>query len=230
MAVRISMKEHAGVSVPAGGQWLHGQFGSPARPRGLVLLAHDGAGGERDVSSRVATALERRGFATLAVELLTPDDAAIEARMAHSRFAVTMLAARFLSVIDWAKARPHTGRLPIGLFGAHAGGAAALTAAALRPREVAAVISCSGPLDLLGPVLPDVDAPALLIVGALDAAALRAHREALSRFRTDAVLDVVPDALSLESDAAVRTIADLAKEWFGRHLVRETERQWGLTA
>ena len=58
-----------------------------------------------------------------------------------------------------------THTMPVGLFGASTGAAAALVAAANRPLEVQAVVSRGGRPDLAAGRLADVRAPTLLIVG-----------------------------------------------------------------
>ena len=60
------------------------------------------------------------------------------------------------------------GGLPVGLFGASTGAAAALYAAADAGTKVAAVVSRGGRPDLAGSRLAAVRAPTLLIVGGRD--------------------------------------------------------------
>src|SRR5918998_827896 len=67
--------------------------------------------------------------------------------------------------------------LPVGLFGASTGAAAALIAAA-GDQEVRAVVSRGGRPDLAGDALHDVQAPTLMIVGGRDPRILEANLQA----------------------------------------------------
>jgi putative phosphoribosyl transferase len=58
------------------------------------------------------------------------------------------LDARVMALTDWVVEYRPTAGLPVGLFGASTGAAAALVAAAQRPGPVAAVVSRSGRPDL----------------------------------------------------------------------------------
>ncbi len=71
--------------------------------------------------------------------------------------------------------------LPVGLFGASTGAAAALIAAAELPHRIAAVISRGGRQDLAGDALPHVRAPTLLIVGGADVGVIELNEEAFAR-------------------------------------------------
>ena len=64
--------------------------------------------------------------------------------------------------------QPELAELPIGYFGASTGAGAALAAAAALGDQVCAVVSPGGRPDLAGPVLTDVRAAVLLIVGGQD--------------------------------------------------------------
>jgi dienelactone hydrolase len=163
--------------------------------------------------------LEQRGLGTLLIDLLTPEEETVDERTAQWRFDIGLLADRLVAIIEWLRRQPATARLPIGLFGASTGGGAALVAAALRPRDVAAVVSRGGRPDLAGAALARVTAPTLLIVGSLDTPVITMNQEAMSRMRGDVALDIVPGATHLfEEPGTLRHVADLAAEFFGRQL------------
>jgi hypothetical protein len=114
------------VSVPPHG--LAGDLTVPAEPRGIVLFAH-GSGSSR-LSPRnraVAASLNAQGFATLLMDLLTPD----EARDRRNVFDIPLLAQRLAEAALWITSEPDIADLPLGLFGASTGAGAALLAAAL---------------------------------------------------------------------------------------------------
>jgi putative phosphoribosyl transferase len=112
-------------------------------------------------------------------------------------------------------ARPTTEGLPIGLFGAGTGAAAALWVAAGLESRIGAVVSRAGRPDLAGHRLGRVLAPTLLIVGAHDLVVAELNRTALSRLRCPARLVVVPGARHLFVEPGALAFAeDLAADWF----------------
>jgi dienelactone hydrolase len=208
------------VRVSAGEQWLHGDFGMPLNPHGLVLFAH-GSGSSRRSSRNqfVARALEQQGLATLLIDLLTEEEEAIDRRTAHLRFDIEMLAGRLVDIVEWLRRHELSASLPIGLFGASTGGGAALVAAAARPKDVASVVSRGGRPDLAGSALSRVTAPTLFIVGGLDREVLQMNRDAMSHMRSEVVLEIVPGATHLfEEPGTLEQVAVLATAWFHRHL------------
>ena len=150
----------------------------PAGPlRGLVLFAH-GSGSSR-LSPRnrfVAAELNQRGLATLLFDLLTDAESADRANV----FDIPLLAQRLGEALDWQAEFDELARLPVGLFGASTGAAAALVAAANAPDRIAAVVSRGGRPDLASEALARVRAPTLLIVGGADLEVLDLNRWAAS--------------------------------------------------
>jgi len=208
------------IQVPIAGQWLAGDLGMPPDPHGLVLFAHGSGSSRRSPRNQlVARTLERRDLATLLIDLLTPQEGAIDERTAEFRFDIPLLAARLVTIVEWLKRQEQTAALPIGLFGASTGGGAALIAASERPREIAAVVSRGGRPDLAGAALPRVIAPTLLIVGGWDSAVIQMNRDAMSQMRAEVKLEIVPGASHLfEEPGALDRVTALAGEWFTRHL------------
>lgn len=209
------------VRVPVGNHWLEGDLGIPVQPHGIVLFAH-GSGSSRHSrrNQYVARVLESRGLATLLIDLLTPDEEAVDDRTAEYRFDIEMLAGRLAAIVDWIRRQKETSALPIGLFGASTGGGAALMAAAARPQEIAAVVSRGGRPDLAGAALPHVTAPTLLIVGGLDTPVIQMNRDAMRQMRATVAIEIVPGATHLfEEPGGLEQVADLAGSWFRRYLV-----------
>jgi pimeloyl-ACP methyl ester carboxylesterase len=73
---------------------------------------------------------------------------------------------------------------------------------------------------LAGPLLPEVVAPTLLIVGGDDLEVIALNRGALARLGSEVKeLVIVPGASHLfEEPGALERVADLAFGWFDRHL------------
>src|SRR5436853_1513045 len=167
------------VQIQLGRAVLEGDLQIPQGARGVVLFAH-GSGSSR-FSRRnryVAHMLNQAGLGTLLIDLLTRGEELIDQRTAEYRFDVPMLAARLVSAMDWLAAEDQTHYLPLGLFGASTGAAAALIAAAERQQRVGAVVSRGGRPDLADDALPRVTAPTLLIVGGEDDVVIDLNREA----------------------------------------------------
>jgi putative phosphoribosyl transferase len=192
----------------------------PAGVRGLVLFAH-GSGSSRlsPRNRQLATRLQRDGLATLLFDLLDAGEATDRRRV----FDIPLLAARLGLALAEVTAHPAVERLPVGLFGASTGAAAALWAAADHPARVQAVVSRGGRPDLAAPRLSEVRAPVLLIVGSLDHEVLQLNRQAQAALRAPSQLAVVPGATHLFEEAGtLEAAADLAAAWFVRHLVEST--------
>lgn len=194
---------------------LEGRLALPAPPTGLVLFAH-GSGSSRHSprNAAVAAVLHESWLGTLLFDLLTEQEATDRVNV----FDVTLLADRLLAALRQVAALEQTRHLPIGLFGASTGAAAALVAAALDPR-VRAVVSRGGRPDLAGRRLRAVRAPTLLIVGAFDTEVLALNTVALRELECEKRIAIVPGATHLfEETGTLDEAARLAAEWFTRHL------------
>jgi dienelactone hydrolase len=206
--------------VAAGDARLVGDLVIPPETVGIVLFAHGSGSSRHSPRNRfVAAVLQEARLATLLVDLLTEAEEAVDARTAHLRFDIGLLARRLGSVSDWLRQEPRTASLRLGYFGASTGAAAALVAAADRPVQVAAIVSRGGRPDLAGEALSRVHAPTLLIVGGSDPFVLELNRQALQRLAGEKQLVVVPGASHLfEEPGALEQVAQLARDWFTRHL------------
>ena len=210
------------VSVPAGEVTLAGDLTVPEGAVALVVFAH-GSGSSRlsPRNRQVASALQERGLGTLLFDLLTPAEERIDRQTAALRFNIELLSARLVGAVDWVSSEPATAVLPVGLFGASTGAAAALVAAAARPALVSAVVSRGGRPDLAGPALPLVVAPTLLIVGGEDHVVLELNRRAQQQMRAETQLVVIPGATHLfEEPGALEAVSELAADWFLKHARR----------
>ena len=202
-----------------GSRKLEGILTIPENAGGLVIFAH-GSGSSR-LSPRntyVARALNDHGLATLQFDLLTDEEASDRANV----FDIPLLGERVIETIEWAKSETSTKDLPIGLFGASTGAAAALVAAAGCSGSVSAVVSRGGRPDLAMAVLDEVKAPTLLIVGGEDYAVIELNEEAFAALACDKRLDIVPGATHLfEEPGTLDQVVDAAALWFTEHLAKE---------
>ncbi len=214
--------ETTAVRIPIGGRtWLNADVSAPPDARGIVLFAHGSGSGRHSPRNRyVASELNLRGMTTVLADLLTEEEEIIDERTRELRFDIPMLTHRLIQIIDWAAASNDISRLPIGLFGASTGAAAALDAAAARPELVAAVVSRGGRPDL-ATQLPIVKAPTLLIVGGEDLDVLQMNSGALEQLTCIKELEVVPGATHLfEEPGALEAVSCAAGAWFQRHVNR----------
>jgi dienelactone hydrolase len=215
--------------IPVGTARLDGDLVRPDRPLGLVVFAHGSGSGRHSPRNRqVAAVLQRHGLATLLADLLTEPEERIDAHTAQYRFDIPRLARRLGGIVDWVRTRPDLAPLPIGLFGASTGAAAALITAAQQPQQVAAVVSRGGRPDLAGPWLDRVQAPTRLIVGSLDVPVIAMNREAMARMPAVVDLQIVAGATHLfEEPGTLDRVADLAGEWYVRYLARRAASAGG---
>jgi len=208
------------IMIEAGGVELPAFLALPDDAIGLVLFVH-GSGSSR-FSSRnryVAEVLNEGGLATLLFDLLTPDEHAIDSVTAEFRFDIPLLSRRTVATLDWLPSHTRLSDLPVGLFGASTGAAAALNAAAEQPGQVGAVVSRGGRPDLAKENLPQVRAPTLLIVGGNDVPVIGMNEEAARYLRAPWELVIVEGATHLfEEPGALERVAELARDWFLRYL------------
>ncbi|MFP5392347.1 MAG: dienelactone hydrolase family protein, partial [Gammaproteobacteria bacterium] len=165
------------IDIDVGSGHVEGVLALPEAPRGIVLFAH-GSGSSRTSPRNVLVAahLRRQGLGTLLMDLLTTS----EEWDTPARFDIPKLSRRLGLAAQWLAEHDVTASLPLALFGASTGAAAALQVAAQQPDAVSAVVSRGGRPELVGSaVLAAVCAPTLLIVGGLDTEVLALNRRAL---------------------------------------------------
>ena len=203
------------ITIPAGEVTLLGSLYLPSKAKGVVLFAHGSGSGRFSPRNQfVAEALAAAGIASLLSDLLK----GWEAEDREKVFDIDLLSERLLHGLIWVINEKKLKNVPVGLFGASTGAAAALSAAAQRPEEVKAVVSRGGRPDLVQQSLALVKAPTLLIVGGHDRKVIELNRTALSRLHCTKELVIVPDAGHLfEEPGALEKVAALAIEWFGRY-------------
>ena len=198
----------------------------PGRPKGLVVLAH-GSGSSR-LSPRnraVARVLRERGLGTLLVDTETVEEQRESATLGRSSVDLDEMSMRIQIACDWLCRSENVSTLPIGFLGAGTGAAAALRAVAEHPRNVRAIVTRGGRLELVSHLLDRVQVPALLIVGARDLEVVQRNRDALDALGSRVKrMEVVPGAHHFfEEPGALATAAMHAANWFLRHLQAEEE-------
>ena len=113
-----------------GPQALEGDLTLPPRAKAIIVFAHGSGSGRRSPRNlQVAHALNEQRLGTLLFDLLRPEEALDRGNV----FDIELLGRRVTDAIEWLDRRPSLAALPLGLFGASTGAAAALVAAAARP-------------------------------------------------------------------------------------------------
>lgn len=198
------------------GHRLEGELVCPSDPIGIILFAH-GSGSSRQSprNQLVARVLQQAGFATLLFDLLEDSEGADRRNI----FNVELLAGRLRGALEWVRQQAEYQAIPLGLFGASTGAAAALIAAAEVPEQVAAIVARGGRPDLAEDWLGRVAAPTLLVVGGEDDQVIAMNRAALARMSCQARLEIVPGATHLfEEPGTLEEVARLATDWFSGFL------------
>lgn len=214
------LMEHTSVLIPVESATLDGDLNMPPHAKGLVVFAH-GSGSSRHSprNKYVAEVLNEHSLGTLLVDLLTAAEGEEDEVTGRLRFDIDLLTDRVVAIADWLSVQPQAAGHTLGLFGASTGAAAALLAAARRPKLVKAVVSRGGRPDLAGRDAALVRAPTLLIVGGRDTEVLRMNRDAMALMKCETRLEIVPGATHLfEEPGALPKAAKLAAGWFEAHL------------
>jgi dienelactone hydrolase len=208
------------VTIDVEGVRLDGFLCLPPRARGLVLFVHGSGSSRFSPRNRyVADILNGHGLGTLLFDLLTAEEQDLDEMTGELRFDIDLLARRTIMSLDWLGGSERLARVPVGLFGASTGAAAALHAAAARPEQVFAVVSRGGRPDLAPAALPDVRAPTLLIVGGRDQPVIEMNRRAAAMLSAPHRLDIVEGATHLfQEPGKLEQVSALAAGWFLEHL------------
>lgn len=208
------------VAVRAGHAGLPGNLLLPDEPIGLVAFAHGSGSSRRSPRNRaVAAALAASGLAALLFDLLTEEEGRIDAVTREHRFDIRLLTDRLTGAVDWIGTEEDIRDLPVGLFGASTGAAAALGTAAARPERVRAVVSRGGRPDLADEALVRVRAPVLLVVGGEDEPVIGMNRDAAAKLPGEKKLEIIPGATHLfEEPGKLEAVARLASDWFRERL------------
>jgi len=210
------------VQIFSTGVFLDGIACIPAEAKGIVVFVHgSGSSHHSPRNQYVAMTLQEGGLATLLFDLLTPEEESIDQQTHQLRFDIDLLARRTIGALHWLGMQPYARGMRIGLFGSSTGAAAALVAAAELPDGVDTVVSRGGRPDLAIPLLSNVRAATLLVVGEEDEIVIDLNRDALAQMQMEVEkkLVIVPGATHLfEEPGTLEYVSRLARDWFHEHL------------
>lgn len=212
---------------PAGGE-LHTVLEWPDAPRALVVFAHGSLSGSQSPRNlKVAQAFQSAGHATFLFDLLNEEEFAHRARV----FDIPFLTRRLLLGAEYAQAllKKHLPRnappVPLVLYGASTGAAAAINAARRLEDETLAVISRGGRPDLAdASALKHGRTPALLLVGGLDSGVIELNRDAAQKMKhaRPCELEIIDGATHLfEEYGKLEEVASKATHFIERELKRK---------
>lgn len=215
------------VEIPILHAHLQGLLAVPQSPRGIVLFAHGSGSSRFSVRNQsVARALNDLGLATLLFDLLTNEENTVDESDGRFRFNIALLATRLTSAIDWIKHNPVTRTLPVGLFGASTGAAAAIMAAAENPADINSIVSRGGRPDLAGiGALHELRTPIMFIIGGEDHDVIALNRMAAHEVSAPHETILIPGASHLfEETGTLQQVIDHTSVWFLEHFMMSKTR------
>jgi hypothetical protein len=205
---------HTQLSIPANGVWLDGTLAHAPDVNALALcLRPHGHPSLEQLESPVELALQAAGFGTMAVDLLTRQEAQ---RDPDASYNIPRLTERILAAAEWTVHQPPLAGLPLALVVSDTGSAAAIRAAVRAPDRFIAIACLGGRADLAGAEpLRAVRTPVRLIVtpGTAEAAILDRAYPLMKGAHHWLVLPPADDARELEQFAA-----RAATTWLRQHL------------
>lgn len=208
------------------GRILKGDLVIPSGAKAVILFAHRSGSSTRSTRNKyIAERLNKAGFATFLVDLLSSEEKEADITGRHLQYNIELLARRFKEVTKWLSQEHKARNLKIGYFGSSTCAAVAIIAANLNNNNVVkALVLCGGRLDLVEEEhLQKIFAPTLLIVGGSDNTAIAGiNKTALEELKNakDRQLTVIPGAGHLfEEPGKIEEVAKIATEWFETYLL-----------
>lgn len=210
-----------GVRIRAGQVYLDGDLTMPTALRGVVVMAF--GQGQGDPRWRAtASALQRAGYATLLLDLLTGEEQGAGGGSGETDTRV--LAERLSAAVTWLRRATDAASEPLGVLGSGTAAPAALVTAAERPQDVASVVVHGGRIDQAEPSLSSVRVPTLILLESDDSFVRELGEWTRGRLGGTSELRVVSGAERLlRGDLGWRQVAVETLGWFDRHLSHRPE-------
>jgi dienelactone hydrolase len=211
--VDIAVKDHS----------LEGDFGTCESAEGIVLFAHGtGENRRRPQNQRLNGRLQEDRFNTLLMDLLTPEEKAIDIETRRPRFDIERLGERIVHVVDWLGEQPENQDLKLGCLASSTAAAAALVAAEARPKKVQAVVALEGRIDIAASILDRIRVPTLCIVGECDLDLVALNRRALKIAQAEKQLEIIKRATHIfKASETFNDVIALTRDWFLWHLASD---------
>ncbi len=214
--MRQYLSQDAPVLIWTGTEVLDGRLTVPQTAPGVVIIASLGGTNHHDGYRALAEHLNLNGYATLVVDLLTPDEQQVDARTGHFRSDLTLLAMRIVSASRWLEKEPATEGLPQAFAASNVIASAGVLASANGALELFAMVLVTPRLDVVRDTLSQLVAPVLIVgdSGAFDHVSERDIFMLRCERRVAHVANVTP---FLEDPAARSRVLDRAVEWLLVH-------------
>lgn len=194
------------------GAVLTGRLDMPADTKAIVVFVH--GRGSSHLSPRnkfVAEVLQQEKFATLLVDLLTPE----ESQKDDHQLSIDVLTERLVCLWEWIDQNPYTEGLYAGFIATSSGAAAALKAAAKFPGKINSLVCRGGRPDMVINDLAQVRIPVLFLVGSEDKEGIESNKRALSKMPCECDLKIIEGAgHSFEEPGKLEEFAEIARDWF----------------
>jgi len=206
---------------------MKGDLTIPVKSKAIVLFAHGSGSGRNSPRNRlVARVFNQVGIATLLMDLLTEDEEKVDLQTKEYRFNIPLLINRLTTTIDYVNCDKDIKYLPIGIFGASTGAAAALAATYNRSTIVKTAACRGGRVDLAYKYcnINQITLPILLLVGENDPITLRINErlyDDLKSVKPDRKkISVIPGATHLfEEQGKLEQVSRIAGSWFKKFLI-----------
>jgi len=196
---------------------LRGFLEIPKKSVGIVIFAH-GSGSSR-FSKRnqfVADFFNKKNLATLLFDLLTEQEEEKDQYNYKFRFDIDLLSKRLIIATKWIE--KNTKKLNIGYFGASTGAAAALIAAS-QIKNIKAIVSRGGRVDLSLKYIPSILSPTLFIIGENDQTIIDLSKKAYKELNCIKKIEIIKGAGHLfEENHSLEKVALSATNWFLKYL------------
>jgi len=205
---------HQQVVIRAGDEKLTAELTIPPAAEVIIIFARAGSDGHLNQRDKVvAGSFQKAGFGTFLSDLMSETDV-----LGSREFDIDLLTARLLIVTRWLQRRDLFKHYRLAYFGVSVAAAAAIKAAVCLEDSIGAVVCRAGRTDLALDVIPELQAPTMLIVGSLDVPVLHLNRDALESLSCVKRLEIVQGASHLFADEKIGEVATLAEGWFRKHL------------
>jgi len=204
------------VNIGIGETELHGNLTLLDDSKGIIIFSHGTASSRFSPrNNHIAEQLHEHGFSTLLFDLLTPNEYLIDGH----RYNCALMTKRLEATANWLRQYPKAKDLSIGFFGSCTGAASAINAAVDLNKTVKAIVSRGGRVDLARSSCKKLTASTLLIVGELDTEVIEYNRDVYPMLKGDKRMEIIEGASHLfEEEGKLQEVADLATDWFDKHL------------
>lgn len=204
------------IQIPIENKSLIGELVLPEQTDSILLFSQGSGSNRFSAKNRyIAELMHKNNIGTLLFDLLTPDEDIIS----ENRENIPLLTKRFILATEFIQENSITESLKLAYFGSGTGVAPALVAAADYGYLIKAVAVIGGNLEVVTPILPEIKAATMLLVGSLDEEGLVMNSKAYKEIKAPKQIGVIEGASYLYDEP--EKLDDVAKNvlwWLERYL------------